>query len=127
MKGVMMTGSNYNEAFEYAILNTLLSIDKAMDRDIDNLLNHKLDYTQFKANKTTALVAKAIFNHLEKDIPFDSVLIERYILKRTDMNMTEWLDIIGRLWVTYETMKAYEITLKELNNEAKLKELINEI
>ena len=41
--------------------------------------------------------------------------------------MTEWLELIGRHWLTYETMKAYVSTLKEIKQEEKFKELINAI
>jgi hypothetical protein len=114
-------------SIEYGILNTLLNYDKAIDSDLNSFLDYQLDHKLFKANRTTKLVSKAISNHLENDTPFTTELIERYILKRANMNLDEWIDLIGRGWFTYATMEQYIKVLKEMDAEEELIKKMQEI
>jgi hypothetical protein len=112
---------------EYGILSSLLHRQYIRDDELDKFLNFKLDADLFKANRTTKLVAKAIFNHMEEDLPFDDVLIEQYILKRTTMDFVEWTEIMSRLPMTFDSLLYYEKILKDMDKEEVLAKKMQEI
>ena len=118
------------QPIEYGILSTLMQRHYIADKELDDFLAFILsedDINLFKSSRTTQVIAKAIYNHIKEDLPFDEVLIEQYILKRTHMDFAEWLEILKRLPMSYDSMLHYIKILKEMNAEEEIAKKMQEI
>ena len=114
-------------AIEQAILSTLLNTASASEKDFDMLIDYKLDYKLFNANRTHTLVAKALFNHAEDGLVWDELLIHNYILKKTKlektkMNEQEYSEINNKVSLPFTVFLRY---IEDLN-EMETNRIINE-
>lgn len=113
-------------AIEKAILTTLLFKDLNTDADFDKLCDYKLDHNLFNTNKTNKLVAKAIFNHIDRDQPYDEELIARYIKKHTTINEEEYLAILASKPISIKTFDEYVKQLKTIVQQEKILEMMRD-
>lgn len=109
--------NNYRLEIESLILSTILNQDKTHDLDKMELEDYKLDYKLFKANKSTKLVSKAIYNLRELNKPISIITIEEYLRKHNAFIESEMIGLYSALWTTYDTMKKYVEVLKEIELE----------
>ena len=107
---------------EQTILSTFLNQNRSLPLDEMELKDTNIPFEIFKASRLTKMTAKAIYNFKQEDKVIDEELIFCYITKHASVNSTEWLDIIGRVPVSFDTMITYLKMLKELDEEeSKLK------
>lgn len=111
-------------AIEKALLTTLLFKDLNLDKDFDYFLDYKLDYKLFNANNTHKLVAKAIFNQIEQEQPYDEETIARYIKKRINLDDQAYIDILSAKPISRPTFDKYMSDLKHINKEERILELM---
>lgn len=112
--------NNYNIQrlhIEQLILSCFINQNRALLMDEMELKDIRIPFELFKANKTTKMIAKAIYNLQEDDKPIDDVNVITYIQKFTNLNEQEFLDINCMTWVSFDTMNLYLKQLKELDEE----------
>lgn len=117
--------NNYRLEIEQLILVSFLNQDTYMN-ELDKIEyeEYKLPYELFKSNRTNKLIAKAIFNLQEEKKPVSDLMAFNYVLKHTEINEAEYLNLISKLPVGFDTMKKYLIELKKIDSdEEKLKVL----
>lgn len=114
-------------AIEQAILSTLLNTASANEKDFDMLIDYKLDYKLFNANRTHTLVAKALFNHAEDGLVWDELLIHNYMLKKTKVNEQEYLEINNKLSLPFTVFLRYIEGLKEMETNRIINERLKRL
>jgi hypothetical protein len=101
---------------EKAILATFLYRDLLSEKDYDLIFDYKIPYNLFKANRTHKLIAKAIFNLSNDDMPYDEITVLNFVSKQISINEVEWLDVLSANPITFHTMKGYVRQLEEINH-----------
>ena len=102
---------------EQLILVTYLNQNKGHILDEIELRDTKIPFELFKANKTTKMTAKAIYNLQVENKPIDEITILAYIEKFTEVNANEWIELNCKLWVSFDTMNLYIKQLKNIDDE----------
>lgn len=112
---------------EQLILVTYLNQNKGHLLDELELKDTKIPFELFKANKTTKMIAKAIYNLQVENKPIDEDIVLAYIEKFTEINTNEWIDLNCKLWVTFDTMNLYIKQLKNIDDEENKMKLLEGI
>ena len=130
MKSLEHGVNNYNIQrlhIEQLILSCFINQNRALPMDEMDLKDIRIPFKLFKANKTTKMIAKAIYNLQEDDKPIDDVNVITYIQKFTNLNEQEFLDINCMTWVSFDTMNLYLKQLKELDEEEKKNRILESL
>jgi hypothetical protein len=86
--------------------------------------DYTLPYELFKANRTHKLIAKAIFNLKEQKVPVSDLTVHNYIEEITEINQSEFIDLISKTCVTFDTALKYIEHLRDIDKkESKLNKL----
>lgn len=112
---------------EQFILSCFINQNRTNELDQIEYRDFVLPYELFNANITNKLCAKAIYNLQKENKPIDDLLILCYIEKHIEINQDEWLELVGNLWSTFDTMILYLERLKVLDKEHKIQMRLNEI
>ena len=102
---------------EQLILSTLLNAHLSHPMDELELIQYKVPFKLFKANKTHKLVAKAIYNLREENKNIDDMQVISYITKHTTLNEQEFLESSSYTWTTFDMMIKWVKQLKEMEEE----------
>lgn len=102
---------------EQYILSCFINQNRCNELDQLEYREFELPYNLFKANITNKLCAKAIYNIQKEQGPIDDQTILCYIEKHIEINQVEWLELVGNLWSTYDTMITYLNRLKKIDKE----------
>lgn len=124
----MMNNHNIQRVhIENLILSCFINQNKALEMDEIEFNDMQVPFELFKANRTTKLTAKAIYNLKEDNRPIDDMNIICYIQKHTTLNEAEFLDISCCLWCSFDTMNLYLKQLKDLDKEESKLKMLEEI
>lgn len=116
-------------AIEQSILSTLLNPSMGLDEDFDKIIDYKLDYKLFNANRTHTLVAKAIYNHINDELFYDELLIYNYICTKTNQKLDEleFLEINNKLSLPFSVLLKYVETLKDMERDRIIQERLKRL
>lgn len=127
MKSLEDGVNNYNIQrlhIEQLILSCFINQNRTLPMDEMEFKDIKIPFELFRANRTTKMIAKAIYNLQEEDKPVDDVNVITYIQKHTTLNEQEFLEINCMTWVGFDTMNLYLKQLKDLDDEEKKNEIL---
>ncbi len=116
--------TNYRVEIEQVVLVSYLFQDIMSELDKMEYEDYKLPYELFKSTRTNKLIAKAIFNLQEQKKPVSDLTVHYYVTEKTSINESEYIDLISKLPVTFDTMKKYLTHLEEIDKDEKKSNLL---
>tara|TARA_R110002096_G_scaffold262699_1_gene456199 strand:- start:347 stop:712 length:366 start_codon:yes stop_codon:yes gene_type:complete len=119
---------NYRLEIEELILVSFLNQDICMN-ELDKMEyeDFKLPYNLFNATRTNKLVAKAIFNLQEENKPVSDLTVHHYITEITYVNQDEYINLISKLPVTFDTMQKYLDMLAKISSDEEKLEILRSL
>lgn len=87
----------------------------------------RLPFELFLSNRAIKMTAKAIYNLQEEKKPIDDLNVLCYIEKHASINEVEWLEIIAKNPLTFDTMNLYMNQLREMHEEQIKNEILESI
>ncbi len=105
---------------EQLILSCFINQNRALPMDEMDLKDIRIPFKLFKANRTTRMIAKAIYNLQEVNEPIDDLAVICYIQKHTVLNEQEFLEINCMTWVSFDTMNLYLKQLEKLDKDEEI-------
>lgn len=119
--------NDYRLEIEQLILSSFLFQDIMSELDKIEFEDYILPYELFKANRTHKLISKAIFNLKEKKVPVSDLTVLNYIEENTEINNMEFLNVISKSCVTFDTTMKYIEHLKDIDEKENKKNKVRGI
>lgn len=105
---------------ESYILGSIINANISHPLDEMEFNDMQIDHEIFNESFAHKLVAKAIYNMKQENLPIDDVLLENYISSKTNkLNIDEYLSITCNMG-SFSSVQHYLEILKKLDKEKKL-------
>lgn len=113
------------EHVEKHILGSILNGHVCPPLDEMEFMDLQIDYKIFTTSYTIKMIAKAIYNMKNENLPIDDLLVLEYIQNKTDkLNQHEYYDIVCSGTGSYLSVCNYIKLLEKIDKEQRLWERI---